>query len=129
MLVAAALVAFPGFSCRHTKDPNGGGGEVSTAPETTETPVVEMVTETVVGRILVLGADNAFVVFQLEAGETVAMGEELEVRFAGSPVAKIKVTPPDKKNRMIAADVLSGTVEKGYEVVRIKTEKTSAATP
>ncbi|MFM7182990.1 MAG: hypothetical protein ACKO2G_16215 [Verrucomicrobiales bacterium] len=125
-ILLAAMAMTIGPSCKHGKDkPEGPGG---TGTGTTETLPAEVVTETVVGRILVLGADNAFVVFQLEAGESVATGEELEVRFAGTSVGKVKVTP-ERKSRMVAADVLSGTMEKGYEVVRLKTEKTAPPTP
>jgi hypothetical protein len=84
--------------------------------------------ETLVGRVTILGADNSFVIFQTEPGETVSIGEELRVRFAGSPVGKIKVTPPERKNRFFAADVLEGTMAKGYEVVRVRTETPPAPT-
>jgi hypothetical protein len=125
-LILAAMALSFGPSCKHGKekpDPSGPGGTAIT-----ETPAAEVVVETVLGRILVVGADNTFVVFQLEAGESAAVGEELDVRFAGAGVGKIKVTP-ERKNRMIAADVVSGTVEKGYEVVRLKIEKVVPPTP
>lgn len=124
LLAAMALAIAP--SCKHGKDGPDQTGE--TAVITPETTPAEVIVETVLGRILVIGADNAFVVFQLEAGQSVAAGEELEVRFAGASVGKIKVTP-ERKSRMVAADVLSGTVEKGYEVVRLKIEKVAPPTP
>jgi hypothetical protein len=126
--IAAAVVAIFGFSCRHAKDSPGGPGEVAPSPEAAPPTAEEVVTETVLGRILVLGADNAFVVFQLEGGATAAAGEELEVRFAGATVGKIKVSK-ERRSRMVAADVVSGTVEKGYEVVRLKTEKAPVPAP
>ena len=127
-IVLAAMAMAIASSCNHTKDNStkpGGSGTTTGLPEN---PPVEVVVETVLGRIVVLGADNAFVVFQLEAGESATDGEELDVRFAGATVGKVKVTP-ERKSRMVAADVLSGTVEKGYEVVRQKIEKSAPATP
>lgn len=117
-----------GSSCNHTKDDSSATGTPASTTGAAEAPPAEMVVETVLGRIIVLGADNAFVIFQLEAGESASVGEELDVRFAGATVGKIKVTP-ENKNRMVAADVLSGTMEKGYEVVRQKIEKPSPAAP
>lgn len=82
-------------------------------------PVIPVEEEVLVGRVAIIGADNSFVVFQAEVGESITLGEELRVRFAGAPVGRIKVTPPEKNNRFYAADVLEGTMQKGYEVVRV----------
>ena len=72
-----------------------------------------------VGRILIVGAGSAFVVFQAESGATVVPGEVLEARFAGASVAKVKVNEPNPKfPKFHVADVLHGAVEKGYELVR-----------
>ena len=125
-LFLAAMAMAIGSSCKQGKDTTSTPGDSGAAMA--EIPPAEVVVETVLGRILVLGADNAFVVFQLEAGESATVGEELEVRFAGENVGKIKVTP-ERKNRMIAADVLSGTMAKGYEVVRQKIEKQPPVVP
>lgn len=125
-LILAAMAIAIATSCKQGKDTPSAPGESGTA--FAEVPPAEVMVETVLGRILVLGADNSFVVFQLEAGESATVGEELEVRFAGASVGKIKVTP-ERKNRMVAADVISGTMAKGYEVVRQKMEKTPPAAP
>ena len=125
-LILAAMALSFGPSCKHGKETPDASGQGDGA--IAETPPAEVVVETVLGRILVVGADNAFVVFQLEAGESAVVGEELDVRFAGAGVGKIKVTP-ERKNRMIAADVVSGTMEKGYEVVRLKIEKATPTAP
>jgi hypothetical protein len=125
-LILAAMALSFGPSCKHGREKPDSSGQGGTA--ITEAPPAEVIVETVLGRVIVVGADNAFVVFQLEAGESATVGEELDVRFAGANVGKIKVTP-ERKNRMVAADVLSGTAEKDYEVVRQKIEKTIPAAP
>ena len=113
--IFVCLAFLPLVSCKAPvpDEPGGGTLMLPSAPAPVET-------ETVVGRITLLGADNAFVVFQSEDGAAVGIGEELRVRFSGAPVGRIKVTPPDKKNGFHAADVIEGTMEKGYEVVRVK---------
>ena len=122
------MVLAIGSSCKHNKDGSTAPGGTGTTTGLPENPPAEVVVETVLGRILILGDENAFVIFQLEAGESATDGEELDVRFAGATVGKVKVTPP-QKSRMVSADVLSGTVEKGYEVVRQKIEKVPPVTP
>lgn len=57
-------------------------------------------------------------VVQLDAGQEAQSGEDLSVRFAGVEVGRVRVSP-ERNNRLITADVTVGTVEKGYEVVRV----------
>ena len=80
-------------------------------------PVVPVIRETVVGRVSLVATDNAFLVFQLDPGQSVSEGEELSIRFAETTVGKVKVTPPIKKP-FVSTDILQGTAEKGYEIVR-----------
>ena len=125
-IIILAGIAFLAQACRTPERAEAPAAAVAPAPAPPD-PVVE----TLVGRITLLGAGNSFVIFLLEPGQSASIGEELEVRFAGARVATIKITPPDKKNRFFAADVIEGTVEKGYEVVRVEGGKAgeSAAKP
>jgi hypothetical protein len=82
-----------------------------------QVPVVPVVSDTIVGRVSLVATDNTFLVFQLEAGQTVDEGEELAIRFAGATVGKVKVTSPIKKP-FVSTDILQGTAEKDYEIVR-----------
>lgn len=107
MLALLALIP----SCRT------GVPEVVPPPPAMLIPAVPVVTETIVGHASVIATDNAFLVFQLEPGASAEIGEELAIRFAGADVGKIKVTPPVQK-RFVTADILQGTAEKGYEIVR-----------
>ncbi len=71
-----------------------------------------------VGRIVVLGAENRFVVIKLEGDLEPAVGSELSVVFAGRDVARLRVSP-ERQSGHITADVLRGTVERGYLVQTI----------
>ena len=111
--LAAALLLVPLAGCRHGPKPGPGpSGAAAVTPEPPAAPA-----DAFVGVIDRLGAEAKFVVILLEPGQQAKEGDELIVRFAGVDVGKVKVSP-ERKGRFITADVVSGTVEKGYEVVR-----------
>jgi len=100
--------------CRHgPKSGQGPSGAAAVVPP--EPPAAPV--DALVGVIERLGAEAKFVVILLEPGQQAKQEEELIVRFAGVDVGKVKVSP-ERKGRFITADVVSGTVEKGYEIVR-----------
>ena len=109
ILLAASLLVFPS-ACKHTAKP----GSDQPAATTPTPPVPE---DIVVGIINFLGSNSQFVIIQIEPGQEAKDGEELIVRFAGADVGKVKVLP-QRKAHSVAADVIEGSVEKNYEVVR-----------
>lgn len=114
VVLAAALLLVPLAGCRH--GPKPGPGTVGAAAVVPAEPPAAPV-DALVGVIDRLGAEAKFVVILLEPGQQAKEGDELIVRFADVDVGKVKVSP-ERKGRFITADVVSGTVEKGYEVVR-----------
>ena len=109
LLLAASLLVAPS-ACKHAAKPAPG--------QPTATPPVPPVPEdTLVGAINFLGSNSQFVIIQIEPGQEAKEGEVLIVRFAGTDVGKVKILP-QRKAHSVAADVIEGSVEKNYEVVR-----------
>ena len=86
--------------------------------------------EVLVGRVVSSGRTPAFIVLQPEPGAELSQGDELEVRFAGTCVGKVRVDAKRPEYpKLLTADVLSGTAEKGYELVRVTQPSASAPLP
>jgi hypothetical protein len=132
LLAGACLALLLPLACRHEPPaPEAGGGTMVLGTAAGPEPVVPvMPEEVVVGRVVLVGANTAFVVMQLEAGAEVAQGDELDVRFAGTSVGKVRVDAKKPEYpKLLTADVLSGTAEKGYEIVRVTLAQAPAPAP
>jgi len=83
-----------------------------------EEPVAPVPVE--IGRISVIGAGSAFVVINLHAGaEVPAPGTDLAAYYLGQDMARLRVSP-ERRGRLVTADVIRGRVDAGYEVRRVR---------
>ena len=108
------------FSCQSAPPPSEAEPETEVLEGAEEAEPIEEAAALprTVGRIVVLGAENRFVVIKLDGDYEPAVGSELSVVFAGRDVARLRVSP-ERQSGHITADVLRGTVERGYLVQTI----------
>jgi|GEM_PF-2142744 len=74
--------------------------------------------EKAVGEVIMVNPDSGFVLLRGRNGITLDDGQELLCEGAGA--ARLKVTPERKSNMFFAADIVSGTPQKGDSVVPVK---------
>jgi len=65
-----------------------------------------------------VNSDSGFVLLRGRNGVTLDAGQELLCE--GSGAARLKVTPERKSNMFFAAEIVSGTPEKGDSVIPVK---------
>lgn len=111
VIAGCAFVALA--SCKSTPPPPAEL-EVVAAENEAEPPPAPVVLD--IGRIALIGAGARFVVIELATGVGApATGTELGAWFLGQDVARLRVSP-ERKGRMVTADVIRGRVDIGYEV-------------
>lgn len=117
LLILPLLVV---FSCQSVPPPSEEDRQTEVLEGVEEAEPIEEAAALprTVGRIVVLGAENRFVVIKLDGDYEPAVGSDLSVVFAGRDVARLRVTP-ERQSGHITADVIRGTVERGYLVQTI----------
>ncbi len=73
--------------------------------------------EKAAGEVILVNADNGFVLLRARNGLTLQTGQDLQCQGSG---AKLRVTPERKNPNLFAADILSGTPQKGDPVLQLK---------
>ena len=73
--------------------------------------------EKAVGEVVYVDGDNGYALVRSRNGIPLPVDEELECRGAGN--GRLKVTP-ERKNTFYAADILSGSPQKGDSVLALK---------
>lgn len=76
--------------------------------------------ERAVGEIVYVDGDNGYALVRARNGVSLPVSEELECR-GGTGSGRLKVTP-ERKNTFYAADILSGTPQKGDPVIAMKSK-------
>jgi hypothetical protein len=75
--------------------------------------------ERAVGEVVYVDGDNGYALVRARNGVSLPVSEELECRGNGN--GRLKVTP-ERKNTFYAADILSGTPQKGDPVIAVKSK-------
>ena len=74
--------------------------------------------EKAAGEVILVNADSGFVLIRARNGLTLQTDQELLCQ--GSGTARLRVTPERKNRNLFAADIVSGTPQKGDSVIPVK---------